>query len=350
MTYLKRLGDTVWITGVLILVAGGWAASANAATHISPAVDVHAGIASAFGDSERADSVLAAGIPTPVTLQQTLKQRRARGGGGRQTARPRQRGNRGAPARDRGGRRTVIVRGGRYYSPYYSGFGYPYGYGYGYPYYGGGYYGYYGGSYSYTGSVRLKVKPRHAEVLVDGYYVGTVDNFDGTFQSLRLEPGAANIEVRAAGFEDLRLDVMILAGRKITYEENMRAEDPGQAPPPSAARRPPARGPDRERAEVRPDPRDRDAEPGPPAGFEGRPPTFGGVRLRVEPRNARVFVDGYYVGTVDDFDGGSGLALESGPQSIEIRADGYESLEIQVRILPDETITYDGELTLAPGQ
>ena len=239
--------------------------------------------------------------------------------------------------------------GGRYYSPYYNGFGYPYGYGYGYPYYGGGYYGYYGGSYAYTGSVRLKVKPRHAEVLVDGYYVGTVDNFDGTFQSLKLEPGAASIEVRAEGFDDLRLDVMILAGRKITYEENMRARDPGQAPPPSAARRPPERGADRERAEVRPDPRGRDADPGPPAGFEGRPPAFGGVRLRVEPRNARVFVDGYYVGTVDDFDGGRGLALESGPQSIEIRADGYESLEIKVRILPDETITYEDELTLAPG-
>ena len=350
MTYLKRPVGTVGISGVLILVAGAWAASADAATSISPAVDMHAGTANAFSGAGRADSHLAAGIPTPVTLQQTLEQRRARGGGG-QTARPRQRGDRRAPARGRGGRRTVIVRGGRYYSPYYNGFGYPYGYGYGYgyPYYGGGYYGYYGGSYAYTGSVRLKVKPRHAEVLVDGYYVGTVDNFDGTFQSLKLEPGAASIEVRAEGFDDLRLDVMILAGRKITYEENMRARDPGQAPPPSAARRPPERGADRERAEVRPDPRGRDADPGPPAGFEGRPPAFGGVRLRVEPRNARVFVDGYYVGTVDDFDGGRGLALESGPQSIEIRADGYESLEIKVRILPDETITYEDELTLAPG-
>ena len=126
------------------------------------------------------------------------------------------------------------MRGGRYYSPYYYGYGYGYGYGYpyfgggyyGYPYYRGGYYGYYGGSYSYTGSVRLKVKPRDAEVLVDGYYVGTVDDFDGTFQSLKLEPGPASIEIRAPGFEALRLDVRVLAGRKITYEENMRARRP----------------------------------------------------------------------------------------------------------------------------
>ena len=348
MSYLKQLGETVGVTGALILVAGSWAASAEGATDISSAGDVQAGIAEAFGDTERADSVLGAAIPTSVTLQPTLQQRRGREGA-RRVAQPR-RGRGGVrgvaqPRRRAGrGRQTVVVRGGRYYSPYYYGRGY----GYGYPYYGVGYYGYYGGSYSYTGSVRLKVKPRDAEVLVDGYYVGTVDDFDGTFQSLKLEPGPASIEVRAQGFESLRLDVMVLADRKITYEENMRAGDPGPAPQPT--RRPPTGGGDLEVGEDRPVPRDRDAEPGPPAGDDGLPPVFGGVRLRVEPRDAQVFVEGYFVGTVDDFDSGQGLPLESGPQSIEIRADGYESLQIKVWILPDETITYEDELTAAPGQ
>ena len=77
---------------------------------------------------------------------------------------------------------------------------------------------------------------------------------------------------------------------------------------------------------------------------------FGGVRLRVRPREAQVFIDGYFVGKVDDFDSGRGLPLESGPQSIEIRADGYEPLQIQVRVLPDETITYEGDLTPANGR
>ena len=302
---------------------------------MSPAVDVQAAIAETFSDTERSDLVLGAAMPTPITLQPTLQQRRGRGGAGR-VAQPRRGGGRGG--------RTVVVRGGRHYSPYYYGLGY----GYGYPYYGAGYYGYSGGRYSYTGSVRLKVKPRDAEVLVDGYYVGTVDDFDGIFQSLKLEPGPASIEVRAPGFEVFRLDVMVLAGRKITYEENMKVGDPGRAPLP--ARRPPSPGPDQGGAESRPAPRDRDSEPGPPAGYDGQPPAFGGVRLRVEPRNAQVFVDGYFVGTVDDFDSGKGLPLESGPQSIEIRADGYESLELKVRILPDETITYEGDLMAAPGR
>ena len=356
MANLEKRAETVGVTGALMLLAMGWAASAEAATGISPAVDARAAIAEALGDTVRADLVLGAAIPTSTTLRPTLQQRR-RSGGDRRVAQPRRGGARTGRPGARGGR-TVVVRGGRYYSPYYFGLGYGYGYpyfgggyyGYGYPYFGGGYYGYYGGSYSYTGSVRLKVKPRAAEVLVDGYYVGTVDNFDGTFQSLKLEPGPASMEIRAPGFESLRLDVRILPGRKITFEENMRAGDPGEARPPSAARRPPAQGPDPAAAEGRPVPPDRDAEPGPPAGYDRQPPAFGGVRLRVEPRHARVFVDGYYVGTVDDFDSGRGLPLESGPQSIEIRADGYESLQLQVRILPDETITYEGDLTAAPGQ
>ena len=51
-----------------------------------------------------------------------------------------------------------------------------------------GYYGYYGygaprySAYGYDddlGSVKLKVKPRDAEVYVDGYFAGHVDDFDG---------------------------------------------------------------------------------------------------------------------------------------------------------------------------
>ena len=334
MTHLEKLGRTLGVTGALLLVVGGWATSAEGATGISPDGDSRAAIAQAFGDIERADAVFGAAIPT--TLRPTLQQRRR--GGARRVAQPRRGGARVVRPGAQGAR--IVVRGGGYYSPYYYGLGHPYGYGY--PYYGVGYYGYYGGGYSYTGSLRLKVKPRAAEVLVNGYYVGTVNDFDGTFQSLKLEPGPASIEVRAPGFETLRLDVMVLAGRKITFEENMRAGDPGLAPP--------AGRPDGNVAEDPPIPQDRDTDAGSAIGVDGQPPVFGGVRLRVEPRHARVFVDGYLVGTVDDFDSGKGLPLESGPQSIEIRADGYETQQIKVWILPDQTITYEDDLTTAPGR
>ena len=72
---------------------------------------------------------------------------------------------------------------------------------------------------------------------------------------------------------------------------------------------------------------------------------YGGVRLQVTPRDAAVYVDGYYVGSVDDFDGSlQRIGLEPGPHHIEIRAPGYETLAFDVNVRPDETIRYRGDM------
>ena len=359
MRILVRFGGVIG-AAALMLAGPGMTASAEASAVTAPAAG-HSAVALP-PDGGLAESPLDDVLPGSIALQPTLEQRRAgrgRGGGavsqrsgsGRRAVPRAGRAGRGAGRPVRGGRTVVVNR--RYYSPYY-GYGYPYGYGYwGYPYpYFDSYYGYYGGSYSYTGSVRLRVKPRHAEVLVDGYYVGTVDDFDGIFQSLKLEPGPANIEIRSPGFESLALNVRILPGRKITYEANMRAGDPGPPPAPAAASRrilPRQADPNaiierRQPGEAPPPDAQQQLPPERSLDYDQQPPLFGGVRLRVDPKDAQVFVDGLFVGTVDDFDGGKGLPLESGPQNIEIRADGYQPLTIQVRILPDETITYEGQM------
>jgi PEGA domain len=71
----------------------------------------------------------------------------------------------------------------------------------------------------------------------------------------------------------------------------------------------------------------------------------GGVRIKVKPREASVYVDGYYVGHVDDFDGLlQKLQLSEGPHRIELREPKYESLVFDVRIDTDQTITYHGEM------
>jgi len=65
----------------------------------------------------------------------------------------------------------------------------------------------------------------------------------------------------------------------------------------------------------------------------------------VKPRNAKVYVDGYYVGLVDEFDGVfQKLHIETGAHRIEVRAAGYEPLTFDVRITPDHSTTYQGEL------
>ena len=140
---------------------------------------------------------------------------------------------------------VIIGGGGGYYYPgYYPGY-YPWGYGgigfgvyygwndpwfygswYGAPYYGGGYYGggYYGGGYGggYYGAVRLKVKPNQAEVLVDGYYVGIVDEFDNPFQQLQLESGPHRIEVREDGYEPVTFEVRIVPGKTTTFKAALK--------------------------------------------------------------------------------------------------------------------------------
>ena len=102
--------------------------------------------------------------------------------------------------------------------PYYYGYGRAgYGYGYGAPYYGGAITAY-GGPYGWSiGGVRLKVEPKDAEVYVDGYYAGVVDDFDGIWQQLRLDDGGHRIEVRKPGMDTLTFEVMIQPGRTITY-------------------------------------------------------------------------------------------------------------------------------------
>ena len=136
---------------------------------------------------------------------------------------------------------------GYYRSPYYSGWGYPYGYGYGdgygYGYGDGGGYGDYGyrsgygagggygypsggGSYRDYGSLKLKIKPLEAEVYVDGYYMGQVDDFDGVFQHLELEAGTHRIEIRAVGYQPLRFDVRVTPGRTISYTGDLRPGEP----------------------------------------------------------------------------------------------------------------------------
>jgi hypothetical protein len=151
-------------------------------------------------------------------------------------------------------RDTIIVNRPRttiYYSPtrriyynnyfyYYPRDRYPYGYGafgLGYFYYDpyvwapaprfyyNGYHWGYGYGYA-TGELRLQVRPRHAEVYVDGYYAGQVDDFDGVFQSLRLEHGDYRIEIVAAGYQPIAFDVRIQPGRKINYRGDLLPELP----------------------------------------------------------------------------------------------------------------------------
>jgi hypothetical protein len=116
---------------------------------------------------------------------------------------------------------------GYIWDPYWFGAGYggPWG---GDPGYGGGGGGYSAGGDSNDdedygqGALRIKVKPREAKVIVDGTFAGTVDDFDGNFQKLRLDQGAHKVELQADGYEPLRFEVLIVEGQTVTYQGKLR--------------------------------------------------------------------------------------------------------------------------------
>jgi hypothetical protein len=126
------------------------------------------------------------------------------------------------------------------YDAFGYGYGSPYGFGYGY----GGYgldpfsadlyadaYGYGGGSSSpsrgpmreeATGSVRLRVKPANAKVFLDGTMIGVVDDFDGLSSHLAAPAGRHEIEVRADGYETLKIGVNVEADKTVTARGSLK--------------------------------------------------------------------------------------------------------------------------------
>ena len=139
--------------------------------------------------------------------------------------------NRGRPYYNRGYRPSANLGFFYGYPGYYGSYGYrgpsygyvPYGYGYrsysNVTSYGYGYDGYGGRPY---GGVRIDLPQRDAEVFADGYFVGTVDDFDGVLQQANLEAGPHRIEIRDPDYETIAFDVNVEPGRTITYRASMR--------------------------------------------------------------------------------------------------------------------------------
>jgi hypothetical protein len=81
----------------------------------------------------------------------------------------------------------------------------------------------------------------------------------------------------------------------------------------------------------------------------GRP--SGSLRILVDPPNTRVYVDGYYAGVVDDFDGlFQRLHLAAGRHEIILRLDGYETQRFRVYMAADNTIKIRHDMVKGSGE
>jgi PEGA domain len=252
-----------------------------------------------------------------------------------------------------------------YYGPYYSGWDpfyaqYPYPYPYPYParYYSGGW-----------ASARLEVKPRDAQVYLDGYFVGVVDQFDGVFQRLDLPTGEHEIVAYQKGHRTYRQRTLFRPGESYTFKailEPLPAGTPDEPVPQASApdpnrdprdpRDPYARAPygrdsgdDPNRQPPPPQPGDRGRtmpdRPGDRRGPESN--SFGTLNLRVQPGDATVVIDGE---RWDSPEGGTRLSVQlaAGPHRIEVRKDGFKPYMSTIQIRPGEAQALN--ISLPPGQ
>jgi PEGA domain len=262
------------------------------------------------------------------------------GGGGRGSGGP----GAGGPVHPPGGG----YYGGYYRYPYYGYryYGYPYWYGwYGYPYFYAGwgwpygpypyYYGY-GGAYDSSASLRLDVTPKEAEVYIDGYLAGSVDDFDGTFQRLRVQRGAHELTLYRDGFKTVHQSLHLSSGSTFKVSYKMEPLAPGEV---AEARPTPPPPPPSDESEGTP--------AGPPEGRPQAPPRrppparsaagFSTLAIRVQPADAIVLIDGERWQTSS---GQDRLVVDvpQGPHRIEIRKEGFDTYSTEITTSQGETV------------
>ena len=260
------------------------------------------------------------------------------------------------------GRVSRVVVGG-YYDPFfYSPFWYD-------PWYASPYqwrwYPPYRGAYlAPEASVKLDVKPNQAEVYVDGYYAGIVDDFDGAFQRLHVAPGEHEIELYLDGYRPVKQKVYLTADNtfKVKYamEKLAAGEQAGPRPqplnPPAAQGGPPEQMPPGAYPPGQPPgayppgpppgayppsqpPRGPVSRRMPPPAPQAPPPpgsgptasTYGSIAIRVQPNDAEVSIDG------EPWRAPGGqerliVEVSEGSHTIEIRKTGYRTYVTQVDV------------------
>jgi hypothetical protein len=86
------------------------------------------------------------------------------------------------------------------------------------------------GYYPAHGSLRIEVEPDQAEVYLDGYYAGIVDDFDGLFQRLEVAPGPHQVTLRLDGFRTWTGEVYAAPGETVNIHLQMLAGPSGDEP------------------------------------------------------------------------------------------------------------------------
>ena len=173
------------------------------------------------------------------------------------------------------------------------------------------------------------MKPKKAEVLVDGTVLGQARDFNGSWDLLQLPPGRHEIELRYEGHQTLRLYVDVEAGGYYAIHERLLLgeglDSRSQEPPPEepaavSAPRAPARNKPRTslQAEVR----------GQPSALR-----TGLLSLSVRPADAAVYLDGDFLAQADELARLHGaIPVAEGEHLVEVVRPGYAAQRHRIRV------------------
>jgi hypothetical protein len=224
----------------------------------------------------------------------------------------------------------VVFVGGYFYDPFFGPYPWWSPAAYPYPYY---------PAYDDRASLRLLVKPKEASVYVDGYYAGTVDDFDGIFQRLPLPPGAHDIVLHLEGYRTVHQSLYLAPGSTYKLRDTMQRLAAGESsePPPSMpAVPPPAPGsamppltPPRGGPAALPPPR---TPPARASQAEG----YGSLAIQVQPADAEVTIDGERWNSSEGADRLI-IQLAPGPHRVEVQKSGYRRFATGVQIRAGDT-------------
>ncbi|MDO8835318.1 MAG: PEGA domain-containing protein [Vicinamibacterales bacterium] len=230
---------------------------------------------------------------------------------------------------------------------------YPWGWGWGgWP----GYYPPYPYYYGYaTASVRTQVEPKSAEVYVDGHLAGMVDDFDGIFQRLQVQPGGHEITIYKEGFRTYSERLYLRTGHNYNLRHILEPLQPGEPnePRPVAIAAPrPGPPPDdvyaEPRTEIEREPIRVVEPPEHPELPAALPSNFGQVAIRVQPQDAEVLIDD------EPWRGPQGLErlvvhLRPGTHRVEIRKEGFDPFVTSIEVKKGETVVLNVSLGRVSG-
>jgi hypothetical protein len=142
-----------------------------------------------------------------------------------------------------------------------------------------------------------------AGVWVDGQYVGYIGEMKGS-KKLLLMPGDHQLDFRYSGFRESSQRVLIEPGKKLDVRVRLDKETDIQISQVTSE-----------------------------------------IKLDVRPSRAAVFLNGGYVGHVDEFNGpGQWMVVPSGPYDLRITLPGYLSFETQITVRPGQKLEVKTDL------